>query len=56
MTNCVQIRSREMWERNLQEFWLDAGEETRDGNIRKSSPKVETPASWELHRGCADTE
>jgi len=45
-----------MWEWNPQEFWLNACEETRDGNIRKSSPKVETPASWELHWACDDTE
>jgi hypothetical protein len=51
-----KVRPRETWERALQEFRLNAGTETMDGNSRKSSPNVETPTSWELHWDCADTE
>jgi len=51
-----KIRSSEALEKDLQELRLNAGAETRDGNSRKSSPKVETPTSWELHWDCANTE
>ena len=49
-------RRRKTWERDLEEFRLNAGAETRDGNDRISSPKLETPTSWELHWDCANTE
>jgi len=48
-----KIRPRE---RALWEFWLNAGAETRDGNIRRICPKVEAPTSRELRWGCVDTE
>lgn len=51
-----KIRSRKTWERHLQDFRLDAGAETGDGNSRESSFKFETPTSWELHWDCANTE
>lgn len=51
-----KIKRRKTWERDLQKFQLHAGEETRDGNDGKSSPKDETPTSWELHWDCAITE
>jgi len=41
-----KIRPREMWERGLREFWLNAGAETRDGSIRKAAPKSKRPHLW----------
>ena len=51
-----KTRRRKTWERDLQEFRLNIGVEASDANERKSSPKVETPTSWELHWDCANTE
>ena len=49
-------RSRNTWEKELQEFRFDDDAGARDGNSKDGSPKVKTPTSWELHWDCAKTE
>jgi len=48
-------RLRKTWEKELQEFQFDASADARNENSKESSPKVETPTSWEPHWDCAKT-